>query len=151
MDNIIEGETYLVESMSKLLNRTLVEYLSRPKEKKCKHCDVYENKRIFNLIFNKITDKNLVEKLQKITVEEFYTKVFINEENILGEGYENIMTEVLTLNKQVETKVRKRDPAFQDTDYVNRFIKIAQERFIARFKKEDKEEDKEEEGLLDFE
>lgn len=126
-------------SMTNQLNQTILEYFSQDISTKYRKLDKNQNKKNFTIFFERCQDEKIKNLLNTLTLLEFYEKVFIGGENILGLEQSDF-EQIKTFNKYIKEKIdcNKKD-GFEDEKYVEDFIDYAQNCFTKHYLKKSNE------------
>lgn len=106
----------LLQKLSDLLNYDISEDFSTK--------DKRQNKLNYLKFLERCNDQKILSILNEVTVEDYFYRVFLGEENILGEQYEDLFRKkVLTFSKLIKSKVEKECKGFVIKDEAGNTIK----------------------------
>ncbi len=128
-------EDYIASSMATQLKQKLVDYFCKPISNKYKRLSSNQNELTFNMFFQICPDEDLKERIRQITVEEYYNRVFINGENIIGPKFDVGFKRVITFDQIINAKTIKGKEGFNDSSYVQKLREYAKNGFITHFLK----------------
>ncbi|MCQ2821660.1 MAG: hypothetical protein MJ252_30750 [archaeon] len=98
---------------------------------------INRNITTIDAIFRENEDEELNRKLKELTLEQYYTKVFLNKKtDIFGEKYKRIFENTKDINEVISNELNfKGDSALKQPDYIKSFKEFAENKYLAYYNK----------------